>query len=128
MGKMFLYEHDADFSDKYQPCSHIASDRYFRHDEYLLRDKRLCVSKGSVRDLLIREVHKGGLMGHFRVQKTYDIFHKHFYWTHIKHDVHKFCDKCLVCKKAKSKVMSHGLYTPLPVTEHPWLTFSWILF
>ena len=42
----------------------------------------------------------------------------------MKHDVHKFCDKCLVCKKAKSKVMPHGLYTPLPVPEHPWIDIS----
>ena len=63
-------------------------------------------------------------MGHFRVQKTYETLHEHFYWPHMKHDVYKFCDKCLVCKKAKSKVMSHGLYTPLSVPEHPWIDIS----
>jgi len=67
---------------------------------------------------------EGGLMGHFRVQKTYDNLHDHFYMPHMKHDVHNFCDKCLVCKKTKSKVMPHGLYTPLPVLEHPWIDIS----
>lgn len=119
-----LYDHDANFFDKYKTCSHIASDGYFMHDGYLLRDKRLCVPKGSVRDLLIREAHERGLMGNFGVQKTYDILHEHFYWPHMKHDVHKFCDKCLVCKKSKSKVMPCGLYTPLPVPEHPWIDIS----
>ena len=42
----------------------------------------------------------------------------------MKHEVHKFCDKCLVCKKAKSKVMPHGLYTPLSIPEHPWIDIS----
>ena len=103
-----LYDHDADFAYIYQTCSHTASDGYFRHDGYLLRDKRLCVPKGSIRDLLIKEAHEGGLMGHFGVQNIYDTLHEHFYWSHMKHDMHKFCDKCLVCKKAKSKVMPHG--------------------
>jgi len=58
-----LYDHDADFSDIPQTCSHTASDAYFRHDGYLLRDKRLCVPNGSIRDLLIREAHERGLMG-----------------------------------------------------------------
>ena len=80
--------------------------------------------KGSVMDLLVREAYGRGLMGHFGAQKTHDILHGHFYWPHMKHDVHKFCDKCLVCKKAKSKVMSHGLYTLLPVPEHPWIDIS----
>lgn len=58
------------FLIKYQTCSHTAFDGYFRHDGNLLRDKRLCVPEGSVRDLLVREAHQGGLMGHFGVQKT----------------------------------------------------------
>jgi len=82
------------------------------------------VPKGLVRDLLIREAHEKGLMGHFQVQNTYDILHEHFYWPHMKHDVHKFCNKYLVFKKAKPKVMPHGLYTPLLVLEHPWIDIS----
>jgi len=42
----------------------------------------------------------------------------------MKCDVHKFCQQCIVCKKAKSKVMSHGLYTSLPVPDFPWIDIS----
>jgi translation initiation factor IF-1 len=42
----------------------------------------------------------------------------------MKIDVQKFCERCIVCKKAKSKVMPHGLYTPLPVPEFPWIDIS----
>ena len=42
----------------------------------------------------------------------------------MKHDVHKFCDRFLVCKKAKSKVMHHGLYTLLPIPNSPWINIS----
>jgi len=42
----------------------------------------------------------------------------------MKHDMHKFCDHCIVCKKAKSKVMPHGLYRPLPIPDYPWIDIS----
>jgi len=58
-----LYDHDADFSDIYQTCSHTAYDGYFRHNGYLLKDKRLRVPNGLARDLLIRKAHERGLMG-----------------------------------------------------------------
>jgi len=63
-------------------------------------------------------------MGHFGVQKTLVILQEPFFWTHMKCDVHKFCDHCIVCKKAKSKVKPHGLYTPLHVPEYSWTDIS----
>ena len=42
----------------------------------------------------------------------------------MKHDVHKFCEHCIVCKKAKSKVMPHGLYMPFPIPNYPWINIS----
>ncbi|RDX79368.1 hypothetical protein CR513_40222, partial [Mucuna pruriens] len=63
-------------------------------------------------------------MGHFGVQKTLEILQEHFFWPHMKRNVHKFCDHCLVCKKAKSKVKPHGLYTPLPIPTSPWINIS----
>ena len=30
-------------------------------------------------ELLVREAHGGGLMGHFGVMKTLDILHEHFF-------------------------------------------------
>lgn len=63
-------------------------------------------------------------MGHFGVQKTLETLQEHFYWPHMKKDVQKFCEHCIVCKKAKSKVKPHGLYTPLPIPEYPWIDLS----
>jgi hypothetical protein len=63
-------------------------------------------------------------MGHFGVSKTLELLQEHFYWPHMKIDVQKFCDRCIVCKRAKSKVMPHGLYTPLPIPEFPWVDIS----
>ena len=72
----------------------------------------------------MRETHSGGLMGHFGVRKTLDVLSDHFFWPHMKRDVERLCEKCITCKQAKSKVMPHGLYTPLTITSEPWVDIS----
>lgn len=108
-----FYVHDGNFSKMYVACENMAHGGFFRQDGYLFRGKCLCVPKSSLCELLIKETHKGELMGHFRVQKTLDMLHEHFYWLSINHDAHKLCERCIVCKRVKPKVMPHGLYTPL---------------
>ena len=74
----------------------------------------------SLRELLVREAHSGGLMGHFGIAKT---LHEHF-WPHMKRDVERICEKCITCKQAKSKLKPHGLYTPLRIPSEPWTHIS----
>jgi hypothetical protein len=38
-------------------------------------------------ELLVREAHEGGLMGHFGIAKTLDVLREHFYWPNMKRDV-----------------------------------------
>jgi hypothetical protein len=40
-----------------------------------------CVSICSLCELLVREAHGGGLMGHFGVAKTLGILHDHFFFA-----------------------------------------------
>ena len=87
-----LYACDVDFSNLYKLCKKVAHNGYFRHDGYLFKEKRFCVPKSYMHELFIREAHEGGLMGHFGVAKTWNILHEHFFWPHMKHDMHKFCD------------------------------------
>ena len=77
-----------------------------------------------MRELLVREAHSGGLMGHFGVAKTLDVLIEHFFWPNMRKDVEKLCQTCLACKQAKSKVLPHGLYTPLPIPSEPWVDIS----
>ncbi|XP_019435366.1 PREDICTED: uncharacterized protein LOC109341851, partial [Lupinus angustifolius] len=95
-----------------------------RQDGFLFKENRLCLPKVSIRDLLVKESHEGGLMGHFGVQKTLDILKEHFYWPHMRRDVQKLCENCIICKRAKTTSMPHGLYTPLPVPDNPWIDLS----
>ena len=56
--------------------------KYFGHDGYLFRGNKLC--NRSLRNLLARESHGGGLMGYFGVVKTLAVLQEHFYWLHMK--------------------------------------------
>ena len=51
------------FSVEYQACEMITVGKYFRHDGYFFWENKLCVPNCSLRDLLVRESHGGGLMG-----------------------------------------------------------------
>ncbi|GKV12374.1 hypothetical protein SLEP1_g23526 [Rubroshorea leprosula] len=64
-----------------------------RHEGYLFRENRLCVPNCSLRELLVRESHAGGLMGHFGVRKTLDILNDHFFWQHMKRDVERIYER-----------------------------------
>jgi len=79
-----FYNNDIDFSQVYKPCENSIFDKFYRFDGYLLKKKILCVHNYSMCELLIREVHKGGLMRYFRVAKTSDVLHEHFYWPKMK--------------------------------------------
>ncbi|XP_019086296.1 PREDICTED: uncharacterized protein LOC109126865 [Camelina sativa] len=82
------------------------------------------LSGGSMRDLILTEAHGGGLMGHFGVDKTLAVVMEHFFWPHLKKDVERFCARCIVCHKAKSRLHPHGLYLPLPISNAPWVDIS----
>ncbi|RDX61077.1 hypothetical protein CR513_60720, partial [Mucuna pruriens] len=38
----------------------------------------------SIKELLVKEAHKGGLMSHFMEHKTFKILQEHLFWPHIK--------------------------------------------
>ena len=63
-------------------------------------------------------------MGHFGVKKTLDTLNEHFFWPKMRRDVERICSRCITCMKAKSRVMPHGLYTPLLVPFAPWVDIS----
>ncbi|KAI4320605.1 hypothetical protein MLD38_034066 [Melastoma candidum] len=119
-----LYLHDHDFKEVFSECKKGSFGKFYRHEGYLFRENKLCIPQGSMRELLVREAHGGGLMGHFGVTKTLDVLREHFFWPHMKRDVMRICLRCIKCKKAKSKIQPHGLYMPLPVPSHPWTDVS----
>jgi hypothetical protein len=119
-----LYVNDDDFASVFTACEKATFGKFYRLDGYLFRENRLCVPNSSMRELLVREAHGGGLMGHFGVRKTLDVLHEHFFWPKMKRDVERVCSRCVTCRQAKSRVLPHGLYTPLPVPSAPWVDIS----
>jgi hypothetical protein len=47
-----------------------------------------------------------------------------FFWPKMKRDVERFCARCITCRQAKSRVLPHGLYTPLLIPSAPWVDIS----
>ena len=92
-----LYHLDKDFREEYACCEKTTHDKFFRHDRFLFRENKLCIPNCSIRDMLVRESHGGGLMGHFRVAKTLGVLQEHFYWPHMKRDVERICGRCITC-------------------------------
>ena len=107
-----LYVDDHDFGEIYKNCEKGAFKDSFKHDAFLFKGTKLCVPKGSMKELFVKEAHEGGLMGHFGL-------HDPFFWPHMKHDVHSFCNKGITCKRAKSNSMHYGMFMPLPVPNSP---------
>ncbi|KAL4334016.1 hypothetical protein GQ457_07G006370 [Hibiscus cannabinus] len=119
-----LYSADPNFRDKFYACEKGADGKFYRHDGYLFKENRICIPQGSMRDILIREAQEGELMCHFGVTKTLHTLKEHLFWPKMRRDVERFCEHCVTCKKAKSKVSPHGLYLPLPIPDSPWTDIS----
>ena len=97
-----LYPLDQDFSEEYAYCDKTTPNKFIRNDGFFFWANKLCIPNRSICDLLVKESHGGGLMGHFGVAKTLAVLQEHFYWPHMKRDVERICGRCNTCRKAKS--------------------------
>jgi len=104
-----LYVSDEYFCPTYASYGHKAQYGFYISMGYLFKEGRLCIPQGSIRKLLVKESHEGGLMGHFGIDKTLVFLKEKFFWPLMKKDVHKYCTKCVAYLQAKSRVMLHGL-------------------
>ncbi|CAI7790846.1 unnamed protein product [Closterium sp. NIES-53] len=74
-----------------------------------------------LRELLIQEVHDSNVSGHFKVDKTQKLLHRHYYWSHSSNDVQQYVSSCYVCQAMKStRQRPAGLLQPLKPPERPW--------
>ncbi|KAL4291314.1 hypothetical protein GQ457_14G026720 [Hibiscus cannabinus] len=56
-----------DVLTSFNACEKCAVGKFYRHDGYLFKENRICIPQGSMSEILLREAHEGGLMGHFGV-------------------------------------------------------------
>ena len=79
-----------DFSIIYDEVSNGNSHEYVDflvENGYLFKVTKLCIPWTSFRDLLIWDMHAGGLVGHFKRDKTIALVEDRFYWPSLKKDV-----------------------------------------
>ncbi|XP_021776091.1 uncharacterized protein LOC110739920 [Chenopodium quinoa] len=114
-----LYRNDEDFGGLMKKCEEGVDGSFIGQEGFLFKGNKLCVPKCSHRRMFVKEAHQGGLAGHFGVAKTYDILREHFYCPKIFGDVQDVIPRYGACHKAKSQ-FCEGLYSPLPVPNHPW--------
>ena len=65
-----IYEYDSDFGEIFRSCTKHSFNKFYIFEGYLFKESKLCVPNCSIRELLVREGHGGGLMAHFGVLKT----------------------------------------------------------
>nr|XP_027062888.1 uncharacterized protein LOC113689295 [Coffea arabica] len=119
-----FYATDSDFGEIFNSLPRHSREHYFISQGFLYYKDKLCIPKSSMRTLLVREAHGGGLMGHFDIAKTLMILQEHFFWPRMRSDMERHIERCVTCHQAKSKVHPYGLYTPLPIPHAPWVDLS----
>eukprot|EP01018_Ginkgo_biloba_P022706 Gb_16862 [translate_table: standard] len=72
-----------------------------------------------MRENIIKELHSGGLRGHFGRDKIVALVEDLYYWPRLKKKVTKFVEQCQICQVAKGASLNIGLYEPLPVPREP---------
>ena len=60
---------------------------FILHDGFLFLSRKLCISRTSLREFLVWELHVGGLTGHFENEKTVEAVEYKLYWPCLKRDV-----------------------------------------
>ena len=70
-----LYQEDQDFASIFAKCEHRAQEGYYVTEGYLFKKG----PQGTHKKHLVKESNEGGLMGHFRVDKTLNLLKGKFY-------------------------------------------------
>lgn len=76
-----------DFGSTFDACLIAPCDKFYVNDGFSFREGKLCIPSGSIKYLLVKAAHGGGLMGHFGIAKPYNILHEHFFWPKMKRNV-----------------------------------------
>jgi hypothetical protein len=94
-------------------------------DGYFWRLNRLCIPRNSeLRLRLITELHISSSASHRGVASTLAKALDRFLCKRLRQDVKYFCERCVVCRRAKIRPHMAATLYPLPVPPKPWHTFG----
>ena len=70
-----LYEANEDFKKVYVTCKDGVYRFYVQVEEFLFNGNKLCIPTSPIRQLFIKEAHKGGMACQMGIQMTWEILH-----------------------------------------------------
>jgi hypothetical protein len=88
-----LYEEDAYFLEAWKACKETCSlDKtpyldYHIEQGNFLKNQQLCIPISSIQLNIIKELHSGGLGGHFGMDKTTTLVKERYFWPIFNKDV-----------------------------------------
>lgn len=72
----------------------------------------------SMRDMILKQIHKTPSAGHWGEMKTLDLLTRTFDWPNSRLDVLKFCSLCTSCQSIKvDRRPRQGIMMPLPISD-----------
>ena len=77
-----------------------------------------------MRENIIRELHCGGLGGHFGIDKIENMVKRSYFCPKMNNEVKKFIECCTIFQQDKGMKTNQGLYQPLPIPSRPWESIS----
>ncbi|XP_071906057.1 uncharacterized protein [Coffea arabica] len=98
----FVIKYKTDFGEIFVSLPRHSREHYFISQGFLYYKDKLCIPKSSMRTLLVREAHGGGLMGHFGIAKTLMILQEHFFWPRMRSDVERHIERVNLDGKHKA--------------------------
>jgi hypothetical protein len=69
-------------------------------------------------------MHESSSNSHIGVASTLAKALDRFWWKRIRHDVKDFCERCVVCRRAKIQTQMAATLYPLHVPPRPWNTIG----
>jgi hypothetical protein len=114
------YSQDLFYGDE---CEWMKDSRIETRDGYFWRLDRLCIPQNSeLRLRFITELHESSSACHRGVASTLSKALDRFWWNRIRQDVKDFCERCVVCRRAKIRPQMAATLYPLLVPPRPWHT------
>ena len=93
---------------------------YHIQEGFLFENKKLCLPQGSMRLNIVKELHVGGLGGHFGMDKAAILVKERYFSPSINKEVRTFVEYYRFFQVGKGRSQNTWLYMTLTILERAW--------